>query len=98
MHDPRAATRRVGAELRRGRCLGVLPGIIGSIQAVETIKLLLDLGDPLVGRLLTYDALDQSFRTFKVRRDPSCPACGDDAGPIQIAEYDDLCMPHPVNA
>jgi len=78
--------------------LGVLPGIIGSIQAVETIKLLLDLGDPLVGRLLTYDALDQSFRTFKVRRDPSCPACGDDAGPIQIAEYDDLCMPHPVNA
>src|SRR5664280_2080675 len=50
--------------------LGVLPGIIGSIQAIETIKLLLELGDPLVGRLLTYDALEQSFRTFKVRRDP----------------------------
>jgi molybdopterin/thiamine biosynthesis adenylyltransferase len=78
--------------------LGVLPGIVGSIQAVETIKLILELGDPLVGRLLTYDALDQSFRTFKVRRDPACPACGVDAGPIQIAEYDDLCMPHPVNA
>ena len=78
--------------------LGVLPGIVGSIQAVETIKLLLELGDPLVGRLMTYDALDQSFRTFKVRRDPSCPACGDDAGPIQIAEYDDLCMPHAVLA
>jgi len=78
--------------------LGVLPGIVGSIQAVETIKLLLELGEPLVGRLLTYDALDQSFRTFKVRRDPSCPACGDNAGPIQIAEYDDLCMPHPVHA
>jgi len=77
--------------------LGVLPGIIGSIQAVETIKLLLELGDPLVGRLLTYDALEQSFRTFKVRRDPSCPACGEDAGPIVIAEYDDLCMPHPVS-
>ena len=76
--------------------LGVLPGIVGSIQAVEAIKLLLELGDPLVGRLLTYDALDQSFRTFKVRRDPSCPACGDDAGPIVIAEYDDLCMPHAV--
>jgi molybdopterin/thiamine biosynthesis adenylyltransferase/rhodanese-related sulfurtransferase len=75
--------------------LGVLPGIIGSIQAVETIKLLLDLGEPLVGRLLTYDALDQSFRTFKVRRDPDCPACGDSAAPIVIAEYDDLCMPHP---
>jgi molybdopterin/thiamine biosynthesis adenylyltransferase/rhodanese-related sulfurtransferase len=78
--------------------LGVLPGIIGSIQAIETIKLLLELGDPLVGRLLTYDAMDQSFRTFKVRRDPECPACGEHAGPIQIAEYDDLCMPHPVLA
>ena len=76
--------------------LGVLPGIVGSIQAVETIKLLLELGDPLVGRLLTYDSMDQSFRTFKVRRDPECPACGDNAGPIVIAEYDDLCMPHPV--
>ena len=76
--------------------LGVLPGIIGSIQAIEAIKLLLELGDPLVGRLLTYDALDQSFRTFKVRRDPACPACGDHAEPIVIAEYDDLCMPHVV--
>jgi molybdopterin/thiamine biosynthesis adenylyltransferase len=76
--------------------LGVLPGIVGSIQAVEAIKLLLELGDPLVGRLLTYDAMDQSFRTFKVRRDPTCQACGDDAGEIVIAEYDDLCMPHPT--
>ena len=76
--------------------LGVLPGIVGSIQAIETIKLLLGLGEPLVGRLLTYDSLDQSFRTFKVRRDPECPACGENAPPIQIAEYDDLCMPHPV--
>ncbi len=76
--------------------LGVLPGIVGSIQAVEAIKLLLELGDPLVGRLLTYDALEQSFRTFKVRRDPSCPACGEHAAPIVIAEYDDLCMPHAV--
>ncbi|MGC8498321.1 MAG: molybdopterin-synthase adenylyltransferase MoeB [Acidimicrobiales bacterium] len=74
--------------------LGVLPGIVGSLQAVEAIKLLLGLGEPLVGRLLTYDSLDQSFRTFKVRRDPSCPVCGDEAGPIQIAEYDDLCRPH----
>jgi hypothetical protein len=73
--------------------LGVLPGIIGSIQALEAIKLLLDLGDPLVGRLLAYDALEESFRTFKVRRDPDCPACGENAPPIVIAEYDDLCMP-----
>ncbi len=75
--------------------LGVLPGIIGSLQALEAIKVLLGLGEPLVGRLLAYDALEQSFRNFKVRRDPACPACGPDAGEIVIAEYDELCMPHP---
>src|SRR3954451_9521009 len=74
--------------------LGVLPGIIGSIQAMETIKLLLGVGDTLAGRLLAYDALEESFRTFKVNRDPDCPACGPNAGEIVIAEYDELCMPH----
>jgi molybdopterin/thiamine biosynthesis adenylyltransferase/rhodanese-related sulfurtransferase len=76
--------------------LGVLPGIIGSIQAIEAIKILLGIGETLQGRLLAYDALEQSFRTFKVRRDPNCPACGADAAPIVIAEYDDLCMPHAI--
>ena len=75
--------------------LGVLPGIVGSIQAIEAIKVLLDLGDPLIGRLLAYDSLEQSFRTFKVNRDPNCPACGPDAE-IVIAEYDELCLPHAV--
>jgi hypothetical protein len=56
----------------------------------------LDLGEPLVGRLLAYDALEETFRTFKIRRDPACPACGELAGEIVIAEYDDLCMPHPT--
>ena len=79
-----------------GTLVGVLPGIVGSIQALEAIKMILELGDPLVGRLLTYDAMDESFRTFKVRRDPACPACGESAGPIVIAEYDELCMPHAV--
>ncbi len=78
--------------------LGVLPGIIGSIQAMEAIKLLLGLGDSLSGRLLAYDALEQSFRTFKLPRDPDCPACGENAGEIVIAEYDELCMPHPKQA
>jgi molybdopterin/thiamine biosynthesis adenylyltransferase/rhodanese-related sulfurtransferase len=78
--------------------LGVLPGIVGSIQAMEAIKLILGLPDPLIGRLLAYDALEESFRTFKVNRDPACPACGDDAGEIIIAEYDELCMPHPRQA
>ena len=75
--------------------LGVLPGIIGSLQAMEAIKLLLGLGDPLIGRLLAYDALEETFRSYKVHRDPQCPACGEGAGPIVIAEYDELCMPHP---
>jgi molybdopterin/thiamine biosynthesis adenylyltransferase len=75
--------------------LGVLPGIVGSIQALETIKVLLGLGETLVGRLLAFDALEESFRAFKVRSDPECPACGPNAKPIVIAEYDDLCMPHP---
>ena len=73
--------------------LGVLPGIIGSIQAVETIKLLLGIGDPLVGRLLTYDSLAQDFRVLKVRRDPNCPACADESRVPVLVEYDDACHP-----
>jgi molybdopterin/thiamine biosynthesis adenylyltransferase/rhodanese-related sulfurtransferase len=74
--------------------LGVLPGIIGSIQALEAIKLILGIGDDLSGRLLAYDSLEQSFRTFKVNRDPECPACSLDPEQIVIAEYDEYCMPH----
>ncbi len=78
--------------------LGVLPGIIGSIQALEAIKLILGIGDDLSGRLLAYDSLEQSFRTFKVNRDPECPACSLDPEQIVIAEYDEFCMPHAVLA
>ncbi|HET9076265.1 MAG TPA: molybdopterin-synthase adenylyltransferase MoeB [Acidimicrobiales bacterium] len=78
--------------------LGVLPGIIGSIQAMETIKLLLGVGDLLAGRLLAYDALEESFRTFKVNRDPECAACSIPKEQLVIAEYDGLCMPHPIAA
>jgi molybdopterin/thiamine biosynthesis adenylyltransferase/rhodanese-related sulfurtransferase len=76
--------------------LGVLPGIVGSIQALEAIKLILDLGDSLSGRLLAYDALEQSFRTYKINRDPNCPACSVDPAQLVIAEYDELCAPHPL--
>src|SRR5579875_1631716 len=76
--------------------LGVLPGIIGSLQAMEAIKVLLGLGDPLVGRLLAYDALEESFRTFRVNRDPSCAACSVPKEQLAIAEYDEMCMPHPI--
>jgi molybdopterin/thiamine biosynthesis adenylyltransferase len=71
--------------------LGVLPGIVGSIQAVEVIKLILGLGDPLMGRLLTYDALTQEFMDLKIRRDPECPACRDESMPPRIVEYDATC-------
>ena len=60
--------------------LGVLPGIVGSIQAVEALKLILGIGDSLSGRLLAYDSLEQSFRTYKMLRDPECPACSIDPG------------------
>jgi hypothetical protein len=54
----------------------VLPGVVGTIQATEAVKVLLGLGEPLIGRLLTYDALSMRFREVKLRRDPNCPLCG----------------------
>jgi molybdopterin/thiamine biosynthesis adenylyltransferase/rhodanese-related sulfurtransferase len=78
--------------------LGVLPGIIGSIQAVEALKLILGLGDSLSGRLLAYDSLEQSFFNYKIQRDPNCPACSIDPDEIVIAEYDQFCSPHPRQA
>jgi molybdopterin/thiamine biosynthesis adenylyltransferase/rhodanese-related sulfurtransferase len=74
--------------------LGVLPGIIGSLQALEAIKLVLDLGDPLIGRILSFDALEMTFRTYKLRVDPSNPVNWENRDAIVIAEYDGLCAPH----
>ena len=74
--------------------LGVLPGIIGSIQALEAIKMITGIGDPLVGRLLTVDTLEMSFRIFKLRQDPTNHVTYANRDNIQIAEYDDLCAPH----
>jgi molybdopterin/thiamine biosynthesis adenylyltransferase/rhodanese-related sulfurtransferase len=73
--------------------LGVLPGIIGSIQALEAIKLLLDLGDPLIGRILSYDALEQSFREYKLREDPTNAVTYENRDKILIRELDGLCAP-----
>jgi len=71
--------------------LGVLPGIIGLLQATETIKLLLDIGDPLVGRLMTYDALAGEFSELRLFRDPNCPACGVNGHPEDLPTYADVC-------
>ena len=74
--------------------LGVLTGIIGSIQAIEAAKILLDIGEGLTGRLLIYDGLSQEFRTLRVGRDPECPACADENQPPRLVEYDITCA-HP---
>lgn len=71
--------------------LGVLPGIVGSIQAIEAIKLILGIGEPLVGRLLLIDTLDMSFRTLKVQRDPNCPLCGKHPTVTHLIDYDQFC-------
>lgn len=78
--------------------LGVLPGIVGSLQAIETIKLILDLGDSLRGRLLAYDSLEQSFREYKVRPDPANEITWENRDKIQVVELDGLCMPAPLQA
>jgi molybdopterin/thiamine biosynthesis adenylyltransferase/rhodanese-related sulfurtransferase len=71
--------------------LGVLPGIIGSIQANEAIKLLLGIGEPLIGRYLLYDALEESFREVKLRRDPDCPVCGEHPTITEYIDYEGFC-------
>jgi molybdopterin/thiamine biosynthesis adenylyltransferase/rhodanese-related sulfurtransferase len=71
--------------------LGVLPGIIGILQATEAVKLLLRIGDPLVGRLLTYDALAGEFNELRLFRDPKCPACGENAHPEDLPTYGEVC-------
>jgi sulfur-carrier protein adenylyltransferase/sulfurtransferase len=71
--------------------LGVLPGVIGVIQATETIKLLIGEGEPLVGRLLMYDALAMRFREIRIRRDPACPLCGAHPTITALLDYEEFC-------
>jgi adenylyltransferase/sulfurtransferase len=74
-----------------GGVLGVLPGIIGSLQAAEAIKLVIGRGEPLVGRLLLLDALEMRFRELRLRRDPECPACGEDPTIRELIDYEEFC-------
>lgn len=76
--------------------LGVLPGIIGSIQAVEAIKLILGKGDPLIGRLLLFDALPLEFRELKVEKSPNCPVCSEHPTITELIDYEQFCgVPFP---
>jgi molybdopterin/thiamine biosynthesis adenylyltransferase/rhodanese-related sulfurtransferase len=82
-----------------GGVLGVLPGIVGSLQANEAIKLLLDIGDPLIGRSLLFEALEGSFTEIKLRRDPDCPVCGEHPTITEYIDYVEFCTgSHPVPA
>src|SRR5438552_2862643 len=74
-----------------GGVLGILPGLIGCIQATEAVKLILGQGSPLIGRLLLYDALQMTFQEFKVRRNPKCPLCGDRPTITKLIDYEQFC-------
>lgn len=78
--------------------LGALPGMVGSIQAVETIKLIIGAGEPLVGRLLLIDALSMEFRTVRIRRNPECPLCGDNPSITELIDYELFCGVDPASA
>jgi adenylyltransferase/sulfurtransferase len=83
-----------------GGVLGVLPGIIGVIQATEAIKLILGVGEPLIGRFLIYDALKMRFRELKLRKDPDCPVCGTHPTVTKLIDYEQFCgiRPEPAAA
>lgn len=74
-----------------GGVLGVLPGTIGTMQATEAIKLITGIGDPMIGRMLLYDALEVSFTTIKVRKNPTCPVCGIPADQVELIDYEQFC-------
>jgi sulfur-carrier protein adenylyltransferase/sulfurtransferase len=78
--------------------LGVLPGIIGMLQSIETLKLILGIGETLVGRLLHFDALKVKFRELNLRRDPQCPVCGDNPSIVSPIDYDQFCGVHDEKA
>jgi len=74
-----------------GGVLGVLPGIIGTIQATEAVKLIMGIGEPLIGRFLIYDALRMKFRELKLKKDPDCPVCGTHPTVTALIDYDQFC-------
>jgi adenylyltransferase/sulfurtransferase len=75
--------------------LGVLPGLVALVQATETVKLLAGIGEPLIGRLLSYDALAMSFSEFELRKDPDCPICGERPTLTALVDYDGFCGVEP---
>ena len=81
-----------------GGVLGILPGVVGTLQATEAIKLILGVGEPLVGRFLIFDALKMRFRELKLRKDPDCPVCGERPTVTELIDYEQFCGITPVAA
>jgi sulfur-carrier protein adenylyltransferase/sulfurtransferase len=81
-----------------GGVLGVLPGVIGTIQATEAIKLIMGIGEPLIGRFLIYDALRMKFRELKLKKDPDCPVCGTNPTVRELIDYEQFCGVAPTAA
>jgi molybdopterin/thiamine biosynthesis adenylyltransferase/rhodanese-related sulfurtransferase len=79
-----------------GGVLGILPGVVGTLQATEAIKLILGVGEPLIGRFLLFDALKMRFRELKLRKDPDCPVCGTQPTITQLIDYEQFCGVTPV--
>ena len=81
-----------------GGVLGILPGVVGTIQATEAVKLIIGAGEPLIGRFLIYDALRMRFRELKLRNDPDCPVCGEHRTVTELIDYDQFCGVAPAAA
>lgn len=74
-----------------GGVLGILPGTIGTLQATEALKLILGVGEPMIGRMLLYDALEMSFTTVRIRKNPNCPVCSKPADQVELIDYEQFC-------
>ena len=94
--DPEPPPPGLVPSCAEGGVLGVLPGIIGVIQATEAVKLLTGLGEPLIGRFLLYDALKMRFRELKVPKDPDCPVCGTHPTVTALIDYEEFCGLRPA--
>lgn len=81
-----------------GGVLGILPGVVGTIQATEAVKLIIGVGDPLINRFMIYDALRMKFRELKLRKDSECPVCGDDPSVTELIDYEQFCGITPDSA
>ena len=81
-----------------GGVLGILPGVIGTIQATEAVKLIMGRGEPLIGRFMIYDALRMRFRELKLRKDPDCPVCGDHPTVTELIDYEQFCGVAPATS